>query len=328
MNPQVITISSSADARIRTTAIFEVEKAKLIAQSESFRTLFNGEMCEESNLGEIPLEQDQIKAITILFHCLHKGTNKTGLGTPPVNVTDVTTADIWYLVLACIKYRVEMKSDIFKKWFKTWYDAQEKDTKFHAEVMFPAYAFDDASAFKSTTHALVYNCHWHIREYDPTSVKDVHLPLRIIQQLDAARGRLRNVLHNSLFDQAATLLSDDGCNCRFATFYNYFKELKRIEVWPLENTMKHASINMLLYRLTEFDPAAVRAKHLPPCATCDKNWDMVVWHATNDGRDPEHEYWFSHTIKQWGRFCRISHGNPTWYFSYMGRREKRGLISD
>lgn len=41
------------------------------------------------------------------------------------------------------------------------------------------------------------------------------------------------------------------------------------------------------------------------------------------------DYWFHHLWKEsYDRKCRISHGDPTWYFSFMGRKEKRGLIAE
>lgn len=40
------------------------------------------------------------------------------------------------------------------------------------------------------------------------------------------------------------------------------------------------------------------------------------------GRDEDAEYWNHNTPNVWGDKCRIQHGQSTWYFSFMGRREK------
>jgi len=40
-------------------------------------------------------------------------------------------------------------------------------------------------------------------------------------------------------------------------------------------------------------------------------------------RDSDEDYW-AHARPQyaWDSECRVDHGQPTWYFSFMGRREK------
>jgi len=34
----------------------------------------------------------------------------------------------------------------------------------------------------------------------------------------------------------------------------------------------------------------------------------------------DEDYWLHDEHRSWDRGCRISHGQPTWYFSFMGRR--------
>ena len=35
------------------------------------------------------------------------------------------------------------------------------------------------------------------------------------------------------------------------------------------------------------------------------------------------DYWEVDRIKQWDKNCRVKHGQATWYFSFLGRREDR-----
>lgn len=41
--------------------------------------------------------------------------------------------------------------------------------------------------------------------------------------------------------------------------------------------------------------------------------------------DEDTDYWYHNKIRQWDQGCRVTHGEPTWYFSFMGRREKENL---
>lgn len=38
--------------------------------------------------------------------------------------------------------------------------------------------------------------------------------------------------------------------------------------------------------------------------------------------DFDADYWRHASTSTWDARCRIDHGQPTWYFSFMGRREK------
>lgn len=40
-------------------------------------------------------------------------------------------------------------------------------------------------------------------------------------------------------------------------------------------------------------------------------------------RDKDDDYWRHNEPGAWGDKCRIQHGQSTWYFSFMGRREDR-----
>jgi hypothetical protein len=39
-------------------------------------------------------------------------------------------------------------------------------------------------------------------------------------------------------------------------------------------------------------------------------------------RDEDEKYWDHHEDGIWKRKCRIEHGDSTWYFSFLGRKEK------
>ena len=41
-------------------------------------------------------------------------------------------------------------------------------------------------------------------------------------------------------------------------------------------------------------------------------------------RDNDDDYWRHNESGVWGDKSRIQHGQSTWYFSFMGRKEDRG----
>ncbi|KAL4915678.1 hypothetical protein BDW62DRAFT_212532 [Aspergillus aurantiobrunneus] len=290
--------------RISTSAVFQVERERLSA-SDHFRTMLRGSW-RESTTELITLHEDKILAMEILFNGLHDT-----LGS--IASTKVLMATVWYLILACDKYEVEFREGPLKAWFIGWYKQEKINPDFERQVLYPCYEFDYAPGFQEVTRYFAYHSKYHIMEHKPIDLFVLHLPQRVIQQLNAARGRLRNVLHNGLFDHI--------------TVFDHFRELERIKVWPLENTMKKkASINDILTNLKQFDSSRIRAPGtgttsngnqctLNPgqgvfdglCLDC-----MSVTKTLQEGRDPDHEYWQNCEKSIWDLYCRINHGEPTY----------------
>ncbi|PWY78019.1 hypothetical protein BO94DRAFT_626620 [Aspergillus sclerotioniger CBS 115572] len=136
------------------------------------------------------------------------------------------------------------------------------------EVAFPCYAFDCASACKEVMKTLVYTSTGHIAENNSTNIKQMHTPPRVLQQLNAARGRLRNILHKGLFEKLGEIVAEGSC-----------------PFWPLEESLKHKSIDDIIAQLHLFDPTKMRYEEQaskdpdrrePRCCTCGHNWSYVV----------------------------------------------------
>lgn len=109
--------------------------------------------------------------------------------------------------------------------------------------------------------------------------------------------------------------------------------------------MAKFSINEILGLLRDFDKTRMMKSlnHSGYCVFCDQNWGSKVQDAISkvsdyfDGlcldclrrsKDTDTEYW-SLCGRDWDRYddaCRVSHGEPTHYFSFMGSRERRGLV--
>ncbi|PYH86447.1 hypothetical protein BO82DRAFT_397619 [Aspergillus uvarum CBS 121591] len=310
----------------------------------------------ESRRDTITLQDDHIVAMEILLRKLH-----ATLGA--MSVKEISVADVWHLVLACGKYGLNPNE--FRGWFASWakravtqidnfYRGDERI--YHRQILFPSWATDHAALFAEATKSLVYRSEAHIAERNPTKVDQMHLPPRILQQINAVRGRLRNIAHKGLFDRIATTLKASSAPCCERTVFEFFRELQRISVWSFEDCMRHCSIDDLVFRMKRFDASKMREYRDPKTQkpmdgfACEHGWKAVVAGAAkrveayfdglcldcmdltknlHKGGDRDRDYWaYMRPRDRYDENCRIKHGEPTWYFSFMGRREKKGLIAD
>ncbi|EER23134.1 predicted protein [Coccidioides posadasii C735 delta SOWgp] len=102
---------------------------------------------------------------------------------------------------------------------------------------------------------------------------DNYLPQKIIQieftndetpeQLNEAKGRLRNILRRELFSHMNHIIEEARCDCKEGTVFRYLRELTRICVWPLEDNLYRNSIVTILDRLENFRNASMEPESRP-----------------------------------------------------------------
>lgn len=180
--------------------------------------------------------------------------------------------------------------------------------------------------------------------------------------LNGARGSLRTKLHSRLYDPCWSLLGSSSCKIKEKVFYQYHKALKETGAWPLEiQGYRHSIIELLrlLRRFKYQDPhfnGEESCEKPLDCMNGPKFSALVVDAISHvdvqfDGlclgknlilsssdtqltrgtdcmnvsgnRDNDADYWSHNQPGVWGDKCRIQHGQSTWYFSFMGRREAR-----
>ena len=125
------------------------------------------------------------------------------------------------------------------------------------------------------------------------------------------------------------------------TLFGYEKALYTIDVWPFERAYQRSSMNTILNQLVQFSFEAKASA----CKSCriDYKEDAVKVAQTKtksyvDGLcldcmdktrpvtgDADMDYWEHNTLRESDFICgcRISHRQPTWYFSFMGRLDVR-----
>lgn len=71
--------------------------------------------------------------------------------------------------------------------------------------------------------------------------------------MNAARGRLKSILHRQLYECVDILLENATCKLRKDVLWGYFTALNKTKSWPLERYAKRYSIQELLENLEEFE---------------------------------------------------------------------------
>lgn len=329
---------------------FLVKRQVLIQSSMVFRRMLGPGKFAEADKSIVELQEDRVKTMEIWFLILHgflQGTSYTPTrGDNRTTGYNVEIEEMWHLVAACDKYNLDVS--LLKNWFGVWYGRQEISKIEPKMLLFPCWRFDHAAGFAACTKTMVYNNIWYIEEGNPTNYIDLHIPARIMQQLNAARGRLRVILLNDLFKPNDKLLTTH-CSCKEKTLYNYEKTLYDLNVWPLERATRSCSMEKILERLDGF----VYMPHQEACSTCrrigiadgvrsakdrTRNYfegmclDCMDKSQPKMGADVNMDYWDHHKRKEHElvvplragvKPCRVQHRMPTWYHSFMGRQRDR-----
>lgn len=127
-----------------------------------------------------------------------------------------------------------------------------------------------------------------------------------------------------------------ACNCKEKALFNYCKGLDLTRTWPLEEwgSRKPTEEPLEGLKLSKYDPPEVA------CICCQYDIGSVVVQRTSlevedyfDGlcmqcmdssrtssKQMDTMYWSYDRSRAWGANCSVNHGQPTWYFSFMGRK--------
>ncbi|MCJ1323104.1 hypothetical protein MMC15_008456 [Xylographa vitiligo] len=263
---------------------------------------------------------------------------------------------MWHLIKAADKYNLVVKD--LKSWFVRWYGQQDLKNLSDGKLLYPCFMFDHAQGFADATKYLADTAKGHIHEENPADIIEFHLPHRVIresspcgsdflhanpsvveEQISAAKGRLRTILHIRLFHPIDALL-DANCPCSAPTLKGYERALKMIGAWPIEREAVKYSMHVLLEKLRMF----VWKPQEPICQrSCSRDYQRLVGNARDitsvyfnglcldciDSSklrtgDIDLDYWRHGNIceDKWFTGCRVPHRQPSWYFSFMGRPEK------
>lgn len=337
------------------TALFYVDSSKLIESSACFQSMFASQW-ERAENHKPTLRGDTIKGMEVMLGSIH------GVDIEPdsVSVADVwytIKACNKYLLDSkkLMGWFARWIKCIDEKRPEIW-----EDLDLNRQLLFPCHFFDHAKAFQLISKRLVYTTPGHIKEMAPTdspSFEPMHMPAIVMrkfasltylrpndansqkEQLNAARERLRTILQRSLFEDVNSIIDHARCDCAAQTFFSYMRDLHKIGIKPLDSEIYKNCVRDILNRLASFKEDNMANKpSVQRCEECFHWWKWIVDHAIGqvesyfDGLcldcmknhpDEDSEYWALDAMRYvYDTTCRIRHGEPTWYFSFMGLRDR------
>ncbi|KAH7094428.1 hypothetical protein FB567DRAFT_3267 [Paraphoma chrysanthemicola] len=266
---------------------------------------------------------------------------------------EISLLGVWYAIYYWELHQDKQVKENLKEWFDNWYDTSMAGIIMSIYVAralaYPCYLFNHATGYARVTKYLAYNHVGHVKERPPKGFKGpkhLHIGEReFVGPLNHARGGLRNSLHKSLYSRVGRILRSETsyCDCWDATIGRYQYALTKCEAWPVDDVLLSSSISQIVNRLKGF-----KYDYTPKCQRCrNHDWETIVLRAqsnTNgyfngicldcqdrskprgDSIDDEYEKHNSSEGGRWDTRCRIKHGQPTWYISWLGRPDIREKI--
>lgn len=150
-------------------------------------------------------------------------------------------------------------------------------------------------------------------------------------------------MEKAVYTPVTKLLDYNISSCRQKTVYEFLQELRRLKLFPsLELMAAKTSLNVIIDRLSEFGYEPERHPE-EPCICKDamgygevasigekhgEYFDGLCLDCIAKPKKKEHpqdsrEFKLHAVTRDWDRGCRVRHGEPTWYFSYHAREERR-----
>ncbi|KAK4546193.1 hypothetical protein LTR36_002330 [Oleoguttula mirabilis] len=350
---------------------FKVKRDTLSNSGPYFRKLLSDGNFKEAGQDTIDLHEDgSVVGFIVWFKVLHATVDDT--------TYQASIDDIWNMLATAHKYGFDPRSEAARGWFAKWYDAQQTtrersfDYKDHAQLLFPCYTFDHAQGFRAATKYLVYRATGHIVERRPPGFAYEHLRLdqnvlrephlnpilpanftpatphvltqlfARLEQLNAAKGRLKTILHRNLYNPIDALLKRARCRCKANVLYAFEQGLANTGAWPLEAAFLSNSVERVLKMLEGFPGPQAFVPQTCGAQFCSFDFAHVVGNAKMECKryfdglcldcmnashpklgDADEDYWAHSKLGvHWDQGCRIRHQQPSWYFSFLGRRQK------
>lgn len=282
---------------------FKVKRQAMVDHSKHFRTLLTNSRFKGSTAKVVELKEEDIVGVKLWLDIIHDK--------PTEQISNVTIEDLWYMLLAAHKFELNPHTDTAALWFEEWWNSHDKrfteDNKYEEcqQLLLVCHTFDHAEAFMYVTHYLAYNGHGHITEKRPDGFHYDHLRLpqritrkfgsRIVsmaamtdinacsEQINAAKGRLKTVLHTALYKPIEALVSlDDASPTAMQKLWRYEKSLHNTGAWPLEAKMPPNSIQELLDKLEKYkigdalydmESSLLRMSVKSAVASCENSFD-------------------------------------------------------
>ncbi|KAK6002567.1 hypothetical protein QM012_001317 [Aureobasidium pullulans] len=333
--------------KIKAVIDFHVTRQHLVddSKSEVLKKLLTTREFAEAGKCIINLDEHNPPAIEVILCSIYRKDERwrsSALGEKVTARTlDLYWEFLWDVMFSSRFFMIEFLN--LDAWFGLWYKRNHVAIADNSKLLYPCFQFDHIEAFLSITKNLVYN-HAHIKEFKNAEHPDLHVPPRVIGALNSARGHLRVLLARWLWDPLKDMMTAH-CDCKEKTVYLYLQALVNTGGYPIDQQGRK-SVNAVCYELGSFEEHFSLPKSSKSCFYCAKNWAGIVARAVQkirnhfDGMcldcmdhtqpkflDEHDDYWnYLSESTTWDLKCRVSHGEATWYSSFMGRADTRDSL--
>ena len=159
----------NGDHPIKATAIFGVER-EVLTKKSTVRKMLVDSTWKESEQDTIDM-QDKVDRLRVVFTVLHE----------VESFLDVKFPFVWHLIEGIDYYHIDIEP--FEAWFAHWSKSTNDMFKYQPQAaLFPTWRFCQSQTFARATKHLAYNAMGHIMEKNPTGLKHLHLPPRVIRE--------------------------------------------------------------------------------------------------------------------------------------------------
>ncbi|KAI9649048.1 hypothetical protein NHQ30_001615 [Ciborinia camelliae] len=313
---------------IAVCATYRVCRKVLTDNSPVFNTLLRG-WAIESKQTIVDIYDGTVKSYELWFRILHNAMIP--------EMYDLDVAEIYEAIQIC-GYR-ELQIHKLKDWSPKWMLGQKVDKTSLDDMkslLYVAKELDHIKEFKFMTRKLVYGKSDHIQEDNPTQHRHLHLDHNVMGAVNGAKGNLHSKLIKGLFDPMSWFLKQ-RCKCKEASLFSYCDGLSKTGIWPLESHQKK-SVQEVLDSFDKFVceiPAntclSCRQKLTPAFIeggirrTIQTHFEGLcldcMYHSMPDSVE-RFAYFENDENKVWDADCRIKHGQPSWYWSHMGKKSE------
>jgi hypothetical protein len=151
---------------------------------------------------------------------------------------------------------------------------------------------------------------------------------------------LRTKLHEAVYINRSFLTK--GCSCKEKALFQFELALDKTGIWPLEQSMNgkyKKSLQDVLDGLQSFQykvPEGAcqfcssdfgKTIILPAIESVESNFeglclDCILKSKIRDQNDQYRKSRGHSAGHNWSKNCRIEHGEPTWYFSFLASRQR------
>ena len=333
-------------------AAYKVSKNLMILSSVALQRLIAVGVRENSFVIDVPV--GTVKSLELCLRLVHSA--HVGNGTYNLPIKEVWEAlkicDEWNFVN--IKHRMEV-------WFDAWLRRRNLSTLLLDEtrqLVYPTYRFNDALNFGLLTKELAYESPKAITELNPTKHGELGLETKILGKfiflnmrdsktdrnkqvaLNEARDSLKSKLMHAFFhpiDEALNINRD--CACKSGCVTRWYNALSKTGIWPLVDydlksvkdilqdpgTLNFACTlpdNACDDCKATFDHSKVREMGLTANYSFDGLCMDCMVRSGSQSREVKEIYWVADRSRKWSENCRLPHGRPTWFFSYLGDKNE------